>query len=103
MPEKLPFIIRWPWIKRYFWWAEFCVAVASPALAFWHYQDGRQTHAIFWMMVAVWAGRGAMVRYAVHLYSGMLDMQYAHYERVMREYRDAISRHEKLRRGEDSK
>jgi hypothetical protein len=66
MPTKSA-LIQHPGFLRACWIADVCVAFASPTFAFIHYQCGRTDHAIFWMIVAIWAGRGASIRYLAKL------------------------------------
>lgn len=72
MPEKFELIRRWPWLQRYAWCIDITLSVAAPIIALLHYQDGRVQHAIFWIIFAIWAERGATVRYAVRLYIDLI-------------------------------
>lgn len=56
-------LIKHPLFLRVCWLFEISVSTAAPILALVHYEAGRPTHGIFWMLVAIWAGRGAHARY----------------------------------------
>lgn len=66
MPTKSS-ILKHPYFIRACWFFDIGISVSTPIIAFLHYEGGRPNHAIFWMLVAIWSGRGPNMRYLAKL------------------------------------